>query len=64
VAPLIVALLSDTAPVTGQILRFDGTRLAAYEPMKLSERAQERARWSADELARASLNLDGAALVS
>jgi hypothetical protein len=32
--------------------------------MKLSERAEERERWSADELARASLSLDGAALVS
>jgi hypothetical protein len=59
-----VALLSDAAPVTGQVLRFDGTRLIAYEAMKLSERAEERERWSAEELARASLNLDGAALVS
>jgi NAD(P)-dependent dehydrogenase (short-subunit alcohol dehydrogenase family) len=64
VAPLIVALLSGVAATTGLILRFDGQRLSAYEPMSLSERCEERAHWTAPELARASSRLTGKVLVA
>lgn len=50
VAPLVVALLSDaTSPLTGAVLRFDGTALGEHRSHLLP--LAERASWSAAELA-------------
>ena len=53
VAPLVTALLSDsTAPLTGAVLRFDGTALSRYSSA-LDAVASSPSGWSADELATA-----------
>jgi NAD(P)-dependent dehydrogenase (short-subunit alcohol dehydrogenase family) len=52
VAPLVVALLADaTAPLSGAILRFDGTALSEHRSTLLP--LAQRAAWSAAELAAA-----------
>lgn len=53
IAPVVVHLLSDrSAPLTGQILRFDGRRFGLVTPSYLST-VTERPTWSPDEVAEA-----------
>ncbi|WP_370326620.1 SDR family NAD(P)-dependent oxidoreductase [Euzebya sp.] len=58
VAPLVVALLSDaTAPITGQVVRFDGRTLSTLSPPAFDGPGVTRPAWEAAEVAAALAGL-------